>query len=186
MVDTDIFRSQVRFYGKHGLYLEDLTPSTDKTKDESLPEIKSQKLLFDTVVEIYIVAPLIGYLYQRKAPRDGSELTKSIMEGALANWHKRLIFSYELLMILDEQDEPDINERIRMAFRATDELAKKGVEIYDDYARGGIEVLHEKLIDESSDTEDLIRSTMKFVDDFNDDFGAELEKGSEYTKMLNL
>ena len=186
MADTEIFRSQVRFYGKHGLYLEDLTPDTDMAKDESLPEIKRQKLLFKTVVDIYIVAPLIGYLYGRTAQKDGSEPTKNIMEGALASHQDRLIFSYELLMILDEKDEPDLNERIRMAFRATDELAKKGVDIYDAYARGGIEVLHENLIDSSSDTEDLIRSTMKFVDNFNDSFVLQPEEGLDYTKVLNL
>ena len=79
---ADIFRSQVRFYGKHGQYLEALTPGTERAKDTSLSEIERNKYLFDTVVDIYVVAPIVGYLYQRKAPRDGNEATKNIMEGA--------------------------------------------------------------------------------------------------------
>lgn len=173
---ADLFRSQVRFYGKHGQFLEDLTPSTDKAKDLELPEIQRTKLLFDTVVDIYVLAPLIGYLYQRKAERDGSEPTKNIMEGALATHHDKLIFSYELLMILDKQNEPDLNERIRRAFRATDELAKDGMELYDSYALGGIEVLHEKLIDGAATPDDLIRNLMDFTDEWNEKF---LEEAGE-------
>ena len=64
---ADLFRSQVRFYGKHGQYLEALTPASEKAKDVELPEIERVKYLFNSVVEIYEVAPLIGYLYQRSA-----------------------------------------------------------------------------------------------------------------------
>lgn len=129
---ADIFRSQVRFYGKHGQYLEALTPGTENAKNEELPDIERYKYLFDTVVDVYIVAPLIGYLYQQKASRDGSEQTKNIMEGALASHHDKLVFSYELLMLLDKKSEPDLNERIRRAFRANDELVASGMEIYND------------------------------------------------------
>lgn len=173
---ADIFRSQVRFYGKHGQFLEDLTPSTDKAKDLELPEIQRTKLLFDTVVDIYVLAPLIGYSYQRKAERDGSEPTKNIMEGALATHHDKLEFSYELIMILDDKSEPDLNERIRRAFRATDDLVKKGMDVYDSYARGGIEVLYEKLIEGAATPDDLVRNIMDFTEEWNDKFLAKTEE----------
>lgn len=54
---------------------------------------------------------MIGYLYQRSAEKDGNESTKNIMEGALSNHHDRLLFSYEMLMIIDKGSEPDLNER---------------------------------------------------------------------------
>lgn len=172
---AEIFRSQVRFYGKHGQYLEALTPGNDKPKDTDLPEIERNKYLFDTVVDIYILAPLVGYMYQRTAERDGSEQTKNIMEGALASHHDKLEFSYELLMILDKKSEPDLNERIRRAFRATDELVKRGMDVYNSYARGGIEVLYEKLIEGASGLDDLARNVMDFTEEWNDKFLAETE-----------
>lgn len=173
---ADIFKSQVRFYGKHGQYLEALTPGTDKPKDLNLPEIERVKYLFATVVDIYILAPLVGYMYQRTAKRDGSEQTKNIMEGALASHHDKLEFSYELLMILDEKSEPDLNERIRRAFRATDDLVKKGMDVYDSYALGGIEVLYEKLIEGAATPDDLVRNVMDFTEEWNDKFLAKTEE----------
>lgn len=172
---AELFRSQVRFYGKHGQYLEALTPDNAKAKEESLPEIERTKYLFTTVVDIYAMAPLVGYLYQRKADRDGSEATKNIMEGALSSHYNQLMFSYELLMILDKGSEPDLNERIRRAFRADDELTAKGFAVFNDYARGGIEVLYENLIDTASSPEDLARNLVDFVADYNDKFLEEIE-----------
>lgn len=172
---ADIFTSQVRFYGKHGQYLEALTPGKEKQKDLDLPEIQRNKYLFDTVVDIYILAPLVGYLYQRTAERDGSEQTKNIMEGQLASHRDKLEFSYELLMILDKKSEPDLNERIRRAFRATDELVKQGLAVYNSYARGGIEVLYEKLIEGASDPDDLVRNVIDFTEEWNEKFLEEAE-----------
>ena len=167
---AELFRSQVRFFGKHGQYLEALTPSNDKAKQRELPDIEKNKYLFDTVVDVYAIAPLVGFLYQRKAERDGGESNKNIMEGALATHYDKLIFSYELLMILDKSSEPDLNERIRRAFQANDELTASGLAVFNDYARGGIEVLYEELIASASSPESLANNLIDFVDDFNDKF----------------
>lgn len=172
---AELFRSQVRFYGKHGLYLEALTPDVQDAKDESLPEIARKKFLFKNVVDIYSIAPMIGYLYQRKAPRDGNEQTKNIFEGALSSHYDRLQFTYQLLMILDRASEPNLDERLRRAFQANDEVSKVGFELYNEYARGGIEVLYEKLVKNAATPEDLLRELMDFVDDFNSRFIAEVE-----------
>jgi len=172
---AELFRSQVRFYGKHGLYLEALTPDSQDAKDDSLPEIARKKYLFKSVVEIYAIAPLIGYLYQRKASRDGSEQTKNIFEGALANHHDRLLFSYQLLMILDKASEPDLNERLRRAFQADEDVTKTGFDLFNEYARGGIEVLYENLIEGADSPETLLMKLVDFVDDFDMRFNKEVE-----------
>ncbi len=181
---ADLFRSQVRFYGKHGHYLEELTPDRDKAKNLELPEIKRNKYLFESVVDIYVLAPLVGYLYQRKAERDGSEPTKNIMEHALATHHDRLIFSYEMLMILDKASQPDLNERIRRAFRANDKLAEEGMVLFNSYARGGIEVLWENLVDGAATPDDLVRNLMDFVEDWNERFLNETEE-LDLDQLLN-
>jgi len=176
---ADIFRSQVRFYGKHGQYLEALTPGTENAKNLDLPEIERNKYLFDTVVDIYIIAPIVGYLFQRQVPRDAGDSNKNIMGDQLSSHHDKLVFSYELLMILDKESEPDLNERIRRAFRATDELTARSMEVYNAYARGGIEILYEKLVVGAVTPEDLLRNLMDFAEEWNDKFVAE-------AKDLNL
>ena len=181
---AELFRSQVRFYGKHGQYLEALTPGNEKAKDTSLPEIARNKYLFTTVVDIYAIAPLVGYLYQRKAPRDGGESNKNIMEGALASHHDKLVFTYQLLMILDKESEPDLNERIRRAFSADDVLNQKGMELFNEYARGGIEVLYESLAENAASPEDLARNLVDFIDDYNEKF-LEAVTDLDVEKLLN-
>ena len=76
-------------------------------------------------------------------------------------------------MILDKQSEPDLNERIRRAFRANDELVKEGMAIYDEYARGGIEVLYEKLVTGAATPDDLVRNLMDFCEEWEDKFSGD-------------
>lgn len=173
---AELFRSKVNFYGKHGQYLDALTPDTQKLNNEDLPEIQRKKFLFEKVVDIYAMAPLVGYFYQRKGERDGSTQTKTIMENAISNNRDQLLFSYELLMLLDKSSEPDLNERIRRAFCATDELSESGFKVYNAYALGGIEVLYEKLIEDASSPEDLVRNLMDFVADYNDKFNEAVDE----------
>lgn len=170
---ADIFTQQIRFYGKHGQYLEALTPDKESAKNTELPEIQRNKYLFATVVDIYAVAPLVGYMYQRSAPQDGKDVTKNIMEGALATHKEKLEFSYELISVLDKNSEPDLNERIRRAFRATDDAVKAGMEVYNSYARGGIEVLYEKLVEGAATPEDMLRNLMDFIEEWDDKFLAD-------------
>lgn len=173
---AELFRSNIRFYGKHGDYLEALTPGDQAAKDETLPEIKRKKFLFKYVVDVYEVAPLVGYLFQCKAPRDGTQPTKNIMEGAVSNHQDQLLFTYRLLMILDKESEPDLNERLRRAFQADDAIAKKGFDLYNEYARGGIEVLYKNLIETAATPEDLLMNMVEFVDDFDSRFIAATEQ----------
>lgn len=173
---ADIFRSNIRVYGKHGQYLEALSPNVrEKRKNlepaefERLPEIERSKHVFDSYVDVYVIAPIVGYLFQQTADRDSGP-DKNIMEGAVASHRDKLIFSYELLMLLDDKSEPDLNERIRRAFRADDKLVEEGMKVFTKYALGGIEVLYEKLMVGATTPEDVLRNLMDFVDEWNENF----------------
>ncbi len=172
---AELFRSQVRLYGKHGLYAEALSPDFSAAKDVTLPEIKRQKYLFNRIIDVYMLAPMIGYLYQREAQRDGSESTKSIMGETLSAEYNKLIFTYQLIMILDRKSEPDLNERIRRAFSSDEKIQQAGLSIFNSYARGGIEVLYEELIEGASTPDDLIRNTIDFIENFNERLSSSFE-----------
>lgn len=167
---AELFTSQMRFYGRHGHFLEALTPDREKAKDTELPEVERNKFLFDTVVDIYVIAPLIGFLYGRKSPKDGNENTKSIFEGALASHRDRLQFTYKLLMVIDQESEPDIDERLRRAFQADEESSAAGSELFDAYARGGIEILYEKLVENGGTPDALLENVADYVDEFSSQF----------------
>ena len=141
----------------------------------ALPEIERTKHAFESYVDVYVVAPIVGYLFQRTAERDpGSD--RNIMEGAVSSHRDKLLFSYELLMLLDKKSEPDLNERIRRAFRATDELVSTGMEVFTGYALGGIEVLYEKIMLGAATPEDIVRNLMDFAEEWDEKFLEETEE----------
>ena len=80
-----------------------------------------------------------------------------------------LLFNYRLIMLLDEKNEKDFNERINKAFRYYDtEKAISDEDLYENYVRGGIEVLFEKLIQSASGTEDYLKNLYDFMEEFDE------------------
>ena len=102
-----MFDKEYSFRGTHAEKVIKLTSDFNKTHNK----------LFNRNIDVYLTAPIIGFLYQRKAELDkGSEQTK-IFPEQLIKEQTNLLFSYRLIMLLDEDYEPDLEERINKAFR---------------------------------------------------------------------
>lgn len=172
---AELFRNQVRFFGKHGVYAEELSPDNAFKNDETKPDAIRFKRLFNRIIDVYMIGALVGFVYKEKAPQDGNEQTKNIMGETLSGEHDRMMFTYQLIMLLDKDSEPDLNERIRRAFSSDEEVQNKGFALFNDYARGGIERLHTELIEGAATADDLTRNLMDFMDDFHDRFYSSLE-----------
>ena len=85
-----------------------------------------------------------------------------------------LSFHFCLIMLLDSSYEPDEEVRIDKAFRYVgknpdDELR------FDEYVRGGIEVLHEKLIEGGGEPEDYARRCYDLLEDIQERFNEEID-----------
>lgn len=139
-----LFEKEYSFKGKHAVAVEKLTAifdSVQKTK------------IFQRNVDIYVLAPIVGFLFQRKAELDKSiDETTKIFPQQLTQYKDELEFSYRLIMLLDKNNEPDVNKRIDKAFRfiGTSEAEKDEI-LFENYVRGGIEILNEKLIEPGQD-----------------------------------
>ena len=172
---ADLFTKQVRFYGKHGQYVESLVSGADAPSDDEHTAALRKKLLFDSYWQIYVVAPLVGYLYERKAERDGNTGKRSIFAEEVAHHKSQIEFSYELVNILDKESDPDFETRLRQAFQANDDLADEGFELFESYVRGGIEVLYENLVEDTGGNEAvLLDKVANFVDDFYSRFNEKI------------
>jgi len=123
--------------------------------------------LFDRNIDVYLVAPIVGFLYGRKANLDtGSETTK-IFPDVLIREQNNLKFNYRLIMLLDENNETDFEERINKAFRYYgSEKAKQDENLYEQYVRGGVDVLYEKLIETANNTDDYLQNLYDFLEEF--------------------
>lgn len=165
-----MFDKEYSFRGKHAGYVIKLTAEYDD---------KHHKL-FGTNYDVYAIAPIVGFLYQRKAELDKSstENTK-IFPDKLIKEQQNLQFNYRLIMLLDEKHEADFNERINKAFRYYGQSnAGPDEELYESYVRGGVEVLYEKLIEPARSAEDYLKNLYDFMEEFDERFNESVSTDS--------
>lgn len=156
------------FKGKHADMVNRLTGTIGPNQSGKL---------FQTNYDLYAVAPLVGYLYNRKAEVDKStETTAKIFRDKIMDEAENLKYNYRLLMLLIHKDlEPE--ERTRIAFKLdnNDEERKKYDDLYDDYVRGGIEVIYEHIFEDADDVDGYLMNLYDFIDDFNNRYNVKVE-----------
>ena len=161
------------FKGKHGSIVTQL-----------VTEINSDNIkfrFFKRNIDIYLLAPVVGYLYGRMAERDNSpdnlqDNVKKINYQQMATNFQTIKFNYSLIMLLHEKDHIEIEKRLDRAFRYTEKDPEAGEcdEIFEKYLLGGVEVLKEKLLDNASTIDEYISNMYNFVTDYNERYNLEM------------
>lgn len=155
-----MFDKEYFFYGKHADMVKRLTSKLD---DEI------GKPFFSTNADIYLIAPLIGYIYNRKAevPQDRSESTK-VYITKMFDYKDDMIFNYRNLMLMLYKEDPDKNA-VDIAFRMDekDEERAEFDKIYDSYVLGGLEELYEQIFENGNSTDEYIMNYYEFLQDLN-------------------
>lgn len=184
-----MFDADVSINGVHANYLKDLCELRGNAPDR---DAHSNFKIFGTYVDAYILCPLIGYQYSRRGKMGSStEGDAGIMAAQIIKRKNELKYVYQVLMLVDEESEPDKEKRIYRAFNLsekTDEdiaLIADGMRIYNEYFLGGIEVLHEQFVDECIDRDDYLQKMYQFTKDFNDDQDGDALK-ENIDKLLNM
>jgi len=163
-----MFNREYSFRGSHAEKVIQLTAVFDD---------KGNKL-FARNLDVYLLAPIVGLLYGRKSDLDSATETTKIFLEAMSKETLTLWFNYRLIMLLDHKNEPDIDKRIEKAFRDYDtDKAKYDEELYESYVRGGVDLLHEKLIQPSLD---YVKNLYIFMEEFENKYGQNADE------ILNL
>lgn len=169
-----MFDREYSFKGRHAFEVDQLRQKFDS------PESKA--VLFNRNIDIYINAPLIGFLYGRTAevdnlknPEKNEPYTEKIMGDRIIASKNDLLFNYRLIMLLDSEYEPDEEKRIDKAFRNTEDNPDD-IAHFESYVRGGVDVLYEKLIKGAEKPEDYINNLYDFVEEFQDRFNSEVSE----------
>ena len=162
-----LFQGQYWFYGTHADKVKRLTAEFD-----------GKHKLFQYNHEVYQLAPVVGFLYRRRAEQNresGSDT--SIFPEQISNYKDVFLFNYQLIMLLDENHESDENARLDKAFRffGTDK-SLPDEELYEAYVRGGVDVLYEKLIEPATSPEDYVKNLYEFMDDFESRYGQNADE----------
>ncbi len=164
-----MFDKEYSFRGKHCDYVIKLTADYDTNRHK----------LFATNYDVYAIAPIIGFLYQRKATLDKTGDSTKIFPDKLMKEQQNLRFNYRLIMLLDAKNESDFNERINKAFRYYGtEKAIGDEELYESYVRGGVEVLFEKLIQPVNAAEDYLKNLYDFLEEFDERYNQAVNTDS--------
>lgn len=157
-----MFDKQYRFTGSHAEKVSALTAVFDDV---------AKAKLFERNLDVYMNAPLIGFLFKRKGVKnsDGAFADQNIFPEQLINNSEQLKYIFRLILILDTQYEPNEEVRLDKAFRhfGADEA---DLQLFDAYVLGGVEVLNEKLIDGSTDPAEYVNRMYDFVEEFNERF----------------
>lgn len=131
------FHANVLFTGKHARYIDALWEQN-----------KIHNSYFNRLYELYLVATVIGLRANRKAKADTSDDDKRQIPTEQILHCSALKELMKLVLLIDEDDHLTKQQKVDRAFRGPkDETEfKANVDLFNSYARGGIEVLYEELV----------------------------------------
>lgn len=109
-----------------------------------------QESVIKRLVDLYAIAAVIGLRINRRLPddRSGDDKKRTIQMMQLTDTYQTLAPIMKLVLMLDESRGLNEEECIRSAFRIpeTREEHDEGMELFNSYARGGIEYMYEMLV----------------------------------------
>ena len=162
-----IFSGDYYFRGSHADKVTRLTSAFGKTN----------KSLFNRNLDVYLLAPIVGFLYTRTADLESSSRTTNVLYDAMSKELTTLWFNYRLIMLLDKKHEPDFDKRVDKAFRIYGKpQAVPDEERYEAYVRGGVDILYEKLIEPSNTEEDYLNNLFDFMEEFENRYGQNTDE----------
>jgi hypothetical protein len=156
-----IFSGDYSFRGQHAEKVNLLTAA-----------FSGANSLFKRNLDVYVLAPIVGFLFNRTAPLDATGISANVLYAALSTELNPLWFNYRLIMLLDKKYETAFDNRVDKAFRFYGkEQANPDEERYEEFVRGGIDVLYEKLIEPSKTEEDYLKNLYDFMEEFEERYG---------------
>lgn len=161
-----MFNKEYSFKGKHAEYVIGLTSPIDKGSNK----------LFNRNLDVYILAPIVGFLYNRRAPVDKeSNKETKIFGDILMKNGTTLKYNFKLIMLLADVDKVPVEERINRAFRYNEHAEQMAgcEDLYEQYVRGGVEVLYEKLVHNVVETDDYLKRLYDFLEEVKDRWNDE-------------
>lgn len=160
-----MFDKEYSFQGKHAEMVTSLTNAFGQGNHK----------LFDHNYDVYILAPIVGFLYCHTAGIDRNNDIKptKIFAEQLINHQEQLVFNYRLIMLLDKQYESNPQTRIEKAFRGQE--TTEDIERFESFVRGGVEKLYEKLIRGCTTEEDYVAHLYDFLEEFDERYNQEID-----------
>lgn len=125
---------------------------------------------FDRLVDILAVAPLLGFEYNCVSDRNNQDnVEKGMFRSQLMKVDAQLELDYKTIMLLDRNYEPDETERFKKAFQtAPDQRSPEDLEHFEEYVRGGVDFLYDKLVGTGNTQYERLMELQEFVESFSE------------------
>jgi hypothetical protein len=103
-------------------------------------------------------------------PDNSVDNVAKVMTDTMLKEEQHINFVFRLVMLLHNRDRNSLESRINKAFRMSSESPEfnEARKIFDGYVLGGIEVLHEKLIEPSKTYDQYLSNLYEFVQNHNE------------------
>lgn len=164
-----MFDGEIKVTGKHASYIKFLAAKTTQL-NKSIPCAG----VFKRYIDVYIAGATIGLVKKLKSQTDNSiQDSATLFADAVIGEQEKLKVLYKIMHLIDNQSLT-ADERIDLAFRydAEDTYVKKGMEIFNSYARGGIEWLYEEIKSNNASTnDDYFENITEMIKNFAQDYG---------------
>lgn len=153
-----------------------------------IKEMKEVAGLFARNLDIYMLAPIMGFLNNRKGQKNNEGGEKSTIQAQqLSNVKEDCELIYRLIILLDG-DDIDKDERLNRAFRYDSDVERKkefenAMEIYNEYVLGGIEYMYETFVAGCVEVDDYTTKIFEAASDFQDEIN-ELDYSEEVKKYF--
>lgn len=182
-----MFENDYTINGKHATFLKFLAKKN--SRDDQSPDNPTAARLFERYIDVYMNAAIFGLLFNRTAKKDTSSDDRArVYADAFANERENCIFLYRMVMLLDKSTDLTPEERVDRAFRY-DTLPEKAdkfqqcMELFNDYVRGGIEVMYEQFTDGCQTKDDYLSKTYDVMTTFKNELDG-ISYEEELTRLI--
>jgi len=153
-----MFDKEYSFRGKHASMVRSMVRQNDGTSKFSI---------FERNFDIYLVAPIIGFIYGERGQLDISTSVKTdIFPEILIKNGRDLKFNFQLIMLLDDKYEPLLNKRINISFINNSGDSNEAEKRYNEYVLGGVEIIYNKIVNGSISINDCLDKYYNFLEEF--------------------
>lgn len=170
-----MFDKEYSFRGKHAEYVSKLT---------AIHDTENGIKIFNRNLDVYIMAPIVGFLYGRTAEIDKStDKNTKIFVGQLFEEKLTLEYNFKLIMLLDKSCDLSVDDIINRAFR--DNLDNND-ELYNSYVLGGVEILYEKILAQGNKTDDFAKNLYEFLGDIEERYNGAINEQTIVNLCLSV
>lgn len=135
------------FVGKHRDYVDKMW-SLNKIQDS----------FFKRLVDLYAIAAIVGLKTNRKSEevKDDTDIKRTVQMKQLLENIQTLLPIMRLVLIMDNSRGLTLEQKLESAFVIPEDYDtyKENMELFNSYARGGIEYLYEQLVLRTPDIDD--------------------------------